>query len=314
MGSDPEFFFKRDGKIVESKQCLADKGLKYIVEDGIQGEIHPTPSQCRAILGAEFTDIFNIMRQQNLEALADFSQNVKLTKEEMDSIPDDCKRLGCNPSLNVSEDVIPVNIDGLEYPYRSAGGHIHIDTGSNTKNEQLRKDAIKFIKLMDVVVGNTCVLIDRDKGNITRRKVYGRAGEYRIKPYGLEYRTLSNFWLRSYPLYTFVFGLARYVMSLYLNGKTDEVLSLVDYKDIREAINKNDKKLAKANFDKIKGIFPTGDYNRAQYYKSVLDQETIPVFEKLIKTGIMGRFSSKVISNWLDKPRVSFETWILKYK
>jgi hypothetical protein len=32
--------------------------------------------------------------------------------------------------------------------------------------------------------------------DVNRRLLYGKAGTIRIKPYGIEYRTLSNFWLK----------------------------------------------------------------------------------------------------------------------
>jgi len=100
------------------------------------------------------------------------------------------------------------------------------------------------------VVGNTLVLLDRDESNITRRKNYGRAGEYRPKPYGLEYRVPSNFWLKHYVLWSLASGLMRNTIMHYRLKQTKNLLKRFDMKDIRNAINNNDYDLALQNFMK----------------------------------------------------------------
>jgi hypothetical protein len=45
---------------------------------------------------------------------------------------------------------------------------------------------------MDLFLGVPSILMD--KGDV-RKQLYGSAGAYRDKPYGGEYRTLSNFWI-----------------------------------------------------------------------------------------------------------------------
>ena len=47
IGCDPEFFFRKDGKIIGSEQVLPKDGWHWIdrswsiVRDGVQAEIHP---------------------------------------------------------------------------------------------------------------------------------------------------------------------------------------------------------------------------------------------------------------------------------
>jgi hypothetical protein len=105
-----------------------------------------------------------------------------------------------------------------------------------------------LVKIMDIVAGNTFVLIDRDKDNAVRRKKYGRAGEYRVKPYGLEYRVLSNFWLRHYVLWSFASGLVRQALEIYRSDYRTEFLGLFNQTAVRKAINENDYDLALQNF------------------------------------------------------------------
>ena len=67
---------------------------------------------------------------------------------------------------------------------RSAGGHIHLETNL---------DPNKMGQALDLFLGIPSLLMDK-KGE-ARRKYYGKAGAIRYKPYGLEYRVLSNFWI-----------------------------------------------------------------------------------------------------------------------
>ena len=69
---------------------------------------------------------------------------------------------------------------------RSAGGHIHVGC------DLAKKKPIDVIRAMDLFLGVPSVALD--KGTL-RRQLYGAAGCMRKKPYGVEYRTLSNFWI-----------------------------------------------------------------------------------------------------------------------
>ena len=107
------------------------------------------------------------------------------------------------------------------------------------------------------------MLLDRDPNAAERREVYGRAGEHRLPKYGLEYRTLSNFWLRSYPLYSLIFGLARqavYVLNTPCKAynplnhwdAAEALLKHVDLAKVEQAINTNDAALAWENWEPVK--------------------------------------------------------------
>jgi hypothetical protein len=73
-----------------------------------------------------------------------------------------------------------------------------------------------------------------------RKQLYGKAGAFRAKPYGVEYRTLSNFWI-------FNDNLIRWVWN-----NTQRALDSVGVVDVSaeqerilRSINNSDKKLAK---------------------------------------------------------------------
>src|SRR3546814_15106496 len=51
-----------------------------------------------------------------------------------------------------------------------------------------------LVKQLDWYLGLWSLGKDKDK---VRRSLYGKAGACRIKPYGVEYHVLSNFWIKN---------------------------------------------------------------------------------------------------------------------
>jgi hypothetical protein len=70
--------------------------------------------------------------------------------------------------------------------HRFCGGHMHVQYNKNNVPPHI------FAQFMDLVAELPFLRWDRQK---MRRMFYGQPGLYREKPYGIEYRTLSNFWL-----------------------------------------------------------------------------------------------------------------------
>ena len=68
LGCDPEFFFSKKGKVIGSEKVLPENGLcdssgyGKIVMDGVQAEINPSPSTCRASLGYNIRNCFTNIR------------------------------------------------------------------------------------------------------------------------------------------------------------------------------------------------------------------------------------------------------------
>lgn len=112
------------------------------------------------------------------------------------------------------------------HPYmRSAGGHIHVET---------QLDPCQVVKNMDVFLGIPSVLMDKGE---ERKQMYGKRGAFRGKPYGVEYRTLSNFWIFHEELIRWAWRNTARALE-YTN-------SVDQYADaIVEAINNNNKNVA----------------------------------------------------------------------
>lgn len=331
FGCDPEFFFEKKGKIIGSEKVIDIKngmiltpdmikvganratgsGETKLIVDGVQAELNPRPDTCRARLGNEISQCFRMLNNEmskDPSLKANFTTTVKITAKELDSLAEASKVFGCMPSKNTNISSISAakSRDPKKYKYRSAGGHIHMGKSSSSYDpvNTVLKDPERLIQIMDIIVGNTCVLIDRDPGNKERRKVYGRAGEFRTPPHGVEYRTLSNFWLKSYPLMSLVMSLTRTAVSI-LTCSTPgrdyerELLNLINPKKIQKAINSNNFELAKSNFEAIKPflerITPEGD-------SFALSPSRIPVFEYFYSKGINHWFKEDPIKHWINIP------------
>ena len=126
-------------------------------------------------------------------------------------------------------------------------GHISIGWDNPTQEQQL-----DMVKAMDATVGLGSVLLDFDT---ERKKLYGKAGCFRFREYGIEYRSLSNFWIKSDESLKWAWNTTMKAIDLVNSGKIEEVKELGNY--IVEAINTNNKELAQELLNKIEVITNT---------------------------------------------------------
>lgn len=90
--------------------------------------------------------------------------------------------MGCDPDFNAWTMSQNPSINAvMAGSGRSFGGHLHIDGGTPAT-----------VVACDMLLG----LWESSRSDYTptRKLLYGQPGSYRVKPYGIEYRTLSNFW------------------------------------------------------------------------------------------------------------------------
>ncbi len=98
------------------------------------------------------------------------------------------KTFGCEPDYNAwtnQRNPRPVPKDAT---MRSAAAHVHISWGEPDGIEQ----RIRVIQMADVFVALPFLSNSPDR---ERRQLYGRAGSFRGKDYGVEHRVLDNTWL-----------------------------------------------------------------------------------------------------------------------
>jgi hypothetical protein len=131
---------------------------------------------------------------------------------------------GCEPDFNAWTKEMNPKPQPPHPLMRSAGGHVHVET---------KVDPIQAVRAMDLFLSVPAVLMDNGE---ERKQLYGKAGAHRPKSYGVEYRSLSNFWVFDEKLIRWVWH------------NTERALQAGDVshemKRILEAVNNNNKKVA----------------------------------------------------------------------
>jgi hypothetical protein len=96
--------------------------------------------------------------------------------------------------------------------------------------------------MLDLFLGATSVLIDHDPTSAARRILYGGAGNHRPCPkYGVEYRTLSNFWIASPDMVALIYDLTELAMKVVDMGKADDIWVKLKPEELRSSINAADR-------------------------------------------------------------------------
>lgn len=204
FGCDPEVFI------------LDEKGVPVTAEGLIPGtKLEPHPVKHGAVQVDGMAAEFNIDPAENF---SDFNRNVTTVMDELkkmlpkghslsivpsvvfdpavfEAAPDKAKELGCNPDFDAWTGSVNPPPNDPENPYMRCGaGHVHIGWGEDFEDtdEQHIMNCRDLVRQCDWFLGGWSVRIDSDP---TRRRLYGKAGAYRPKSYGVEYRVLSNFWI-----------------------------------------------------------------------------------------------------------------------
>lgn len=253
IGADPEVFLERNNIPVSSIGKIG--GTKYepihiqdgifLQEDNVTVEYNIPP--------CETLEEFLRYNQKALDIIAEKASKLdlkvaiqaaaKMPKEELQD--PQAWVFGCEPDFNVWK--MEENPKPKATQWRAAGGHIHI--GYECSN----LEKIQLTKFLDSTLGAIFSLLDPDT---KRKKMYGTAGSIRFKPYGIEYRTLSNYWLRHPYLIATVYETVRHGISylekekdpsIPLSVKTLEAINKRRVKEIMEYIN---------NAQMRTGIFP----------------------------------------------------------
>ena len=134
---------------------------------------------------------------------------------------------GCEPDMNAWTGKTNPRPYCDDLKLRSCGGHVHVGSGD--------LDKPSIIKSMDLHLGIPSLPLDPDT---ERRQLYGKAGAYRDKSYGAEYRTLSNFWIWHDQLIAWCWEGANRAVQFVARGNTiPEEIGLA----IQAAINAGDK-------------------------------------------------------------------------
>lgn len=148
---------------------------------------------------------------------------------------ENAKLFGCDPDYNAwTFGEMNEKPEAANGTLRSCGGHIHV--GYDSPNRML---SMELIRAMDIFVGLPSIIQEPDN---ERKSLYGKAGAFRFKDYGAEYRTVSNYYVSTPELMKWVFNNTMDAIS-FVNSKSP--ISHEEAQAIVTAINQNDKTLAR---------------------------------------------------------------------
>jgi hypothetical protein len=265
IGCDPEVFVTKGGKPASAYGLLQgtkEKPFKtqngaYQV-DGMAAEFNTDPVSLVTEWGndsgrfEEWNARILEQQQEIRKALPKgYSLRVAPTmefgKEFLDKQPDEAKELGCDPDYNAYTLKPNPRPDG-EKTFRTGAGHIHIGWGADipVTNEEHIQICAGFVKMLDATVGMFMTYIDRDP---KRRELYGKAGCFRPKPYGVEYRTPSNAWLANMDYRRCVWELTSRAIKFHRKQVSPSQMATFD--NIEEVINTGNAAKAKVALSHI---------------------------------------------------------------
>lgn len=155
------------------------------------------------------------------------------------------QEFGCSADFDAHQQGValrPFTPDILTHPdgqWRFAGGHIHLGYLNPAGVPEFVVAA-----LADYYIGLRSIGLDAQG---ERRKYYGSAGRYRPTSYGIEYRSLSNFWLFDAATTRAVGEQAMMLATLIESGNETVIRALytdIPWADVQRAINTENAELA----------------------------------------------------------------------
>jgi len=237
VGADIEVFVKDTvaGKIIsaegliggtkKSPLLLERKGCA-LQEDNVMAEFNVNPTNNPQDMYEDIVYVLNTLTNRLPEGF-DIEVAASAIIDESFLQTNQAQEIGCDPDFNAWLGCanVPPAIESLN-GLRTCGGHIHIGYDNPNKTT-----SIALIKALDLFLTLPSILKDPDS---RRRQVYGKAGAYRIKSYGVELRTLSNFWIKDLESVKFVFNAVAKAIN-FVNAK--KIISISKAHDIVFAIN-----------------------------------------------------------------------------
>lgn len=237
LGTDPELFLVKGTNYVSAVGVIPGTKEEPVTIPGMPPGFTMQHDNVALELGippAASAEEFSLFIHQALVGVKPVHKGLSHAKTSLADFPKselntaEAQHFGCDPDFSAwtgKENPKPVP---PKPTIRSAGGHIHVET-------KLPKEAV--IRGMDLFISVPALLID--VGGADRRKFYGRPGAYRPKPYGVEYRTPSNFWIFRATLREWVWNQTAIVLRQVMSGKkfTDErILKTLENEDVDAAV------------------------------------------------------------------------------
>ena len=255
FGADPEVFVKRNnmpisayGMIPGTKDAPHKVDFGAVQVDGMALEFNIDPALNKKQWEKNLSSVMSTLGKMiSPEDVLTIEPTMEFGLDYISQQPDEAKELGCNPDFNAYTGEVNPKPNG-EVGFRTAAGHIHIGwTENENPMESGHFEACKTLtKHMDACLGILSVLEDDD---VKRRQMYGMAGAFRPKPYGVEYRVLSNYWIKNKEMRSLVWDRTKYIIKRTFTDPIGER----NLQYARDAINNSDVNKARHFADVVLG-------------------------------------------------------------
>lgn len=228
VGADPEVFMKRTERKTFTSAHGVIPGTKEnphrvkngaVQVDGMALEFNIDPAKNRKEfihnLNSVMGQLGGMVEGYDLHAVP----TARFMRKHIAAQPKEALELGCEPDYNAWDDgKANPRPDAKDLNFRTGAGHVHIGWGEgyDVNDPNHIEACIMATKQLDYYLGLGSLLYDTDD---KRRQLYGKAGAFRPKPYGVEYRVLSNAWLQSDELMGWVYEQANRAIRALLNGR-----------------------------------------------------------------------------------------------
>ena len=218
IGADPEIFLRKGSRNVSAHGlCPGTKKEPHKITkgavqlDGTAVEFNIDPASTSAQFSENIKTVLKDIRKIiPKEYKFQIKPSVEYGKKYYDEeIPTESKQLGCDPDFDAYKNGARNDPPQPVGTLRTGAGHVHIGWDKDFKVDDPSHiaDCVMLTRNMDALV--RVIEHNWDKDN-RRRKMYGKLGTFRPKPYGMEYRSLSNAWVAYPRLHKFIFDLARH--------------------------------------------------------------------------------------------------------
>lgn len=202
VGADPELFVRKNGVLQSAfglvfgtKKAPQPVERGAVQVDGMALEFNIDPAKSCEEFSLNIKTVLAQLKGMVPDYDFEISPVAEFGQEYIATQPEEARELGCDPDYNAYTGEENPRPDG-DRGFRTASGHIHVGfcDGADKNDPTHLADCRMVVRQLDYYLGVPSLLLDPDQ---RRRELYGKAGAFRAKPYGVEYRVLSNFWLRS---------------------------------------------------------------------------------------------------------------------
>lgn len=202
IGADPEVFVKQGGVFVSGHTLIpgtkrdpfmVPKGAVQV--DGVALEFNIFPAESEDEFVGNVTTVMSIlgmMIPDDHEIV--ISPTAHFDPGYFNDLPQEPKLLGCEPDYDAYTGKINPKPQ-TDRPMRTGAGHIHIGwtAGRQADDPGHFETCREVVRALDSTLFPMSMEWDSDE---ERRELYGKMGSFRPKHFGVEYRPLSNAWLR----------------------------------------------------------------------------------------------------------------------